>query len=207
MVVIKVDVGSAVDDASMSFVDGVDILPVVRNVGVTSFGDDVGVDIVVGVDTDMEVDSSGVVSIFFAVVVKEEEEVGDVEELDAATDVDGSNLIVVFGKVKDVDELGIVFVVEDVCVSRVVAGVVFVILVDTAEVFFTVDALDVVNRVEDGTVVIVSVVDDVNIAAEEVGVDIIKVGVCGVTVVIKVVVCVSDEAEVVNACSHVPSLL
>lgn len=83
----------------------------------------------------------------------------------------------------------------------------FVILVDTAEVFFTVDALDVINRVEDGTVVIVSVVDDVNIAAEEVGVDIIKVGVCGVTVVIKVVVCVSDEAEVVNACSHVPSLL
>ena len=176
----------------------VGIVIVVGDVG-DDFSDEVGVDIVVGVDTDMDmVDFSKLVSTVFAADVKDVVDCGDVCEFDAVTDNDGSDLIVVVCEVEAVDEIAIVFDVDVVCVSRVVAGTVFVILVEDAEVVLKVNELDVGNRSEDGTVLIVSVIVDVIVPAEEVGVVIIKVEVGAILLVVKIAVCVSNEVEVIT---------
>lgn len=190
--------GRDTDDGFLVTVVTVGIIIVVGDVG-DDFSDEVGVDIVVGVDTDMDmVDFSKLVSTVFAADVKDVVDCADVCEFDAVTDDDGSDLIVVVCEVEVVDEIAIVFDVDVVCVSRVVAGTVFVILVEDAEVVLKVDELDVGNRSEDGTVVIASVIVDVIVPAEEVGVVIIKVEVCAILLVVKIAVCVSNEVEVIT---------
>lgn len=205
-VVIEGDVGEAVVDDNedcVSLVDEVDILSVVRSIGVITLCDEVGVDIVVSCDTAMDTDDSCKVGIVFVVddvcisrvvagvvfiILVENSEVGGFV---AVTDVDGSD----GSEVEVVGEIGII--ADDVCVSRVVAGAVFVILVENSEVVFKVDELDA-NRSEDGTAVIVSVVVGAIVPVEEVGVVIIKAEVSAVFLVVKAAVVVSRGSEVVT---------